>query len=447
MELLTNREIAVLFWLAASAAFVFAKESIRKAAVGVLRALFSRHLIPVYATTAVYISLITWFLALVGIWNDSHLKMTLIWAFFVALAEIFRMPTRAGEFIKFRQLFFDQLKVLVIVEYLVDYSSFSLVGELALVPILTFVVLLQSMSEGKEDLRPVYNLSTGILVVALIAYLWAAGREISADFESFASTKTLADFALPPLLTVLFLPYLFGLSLYSIYQTVFSALGVFIKDADIRRFAQSTSIMTFGTNIELLHRWRRDMVISKPKTKDEVRSLTRDVLRRHKNESTRRYYAPGEGWDPYVAKDFLAELGVETDEYHSFSETPNEWFASATIREPGDKYIGNHFSYYVDGEESVANTLKFDVSVFDDQNVDETIKKYLTFANMLAEKALGCPLSVTLIESMKNRRNHTEDLAGHAAIVEIYEYIKSVGGFEIKFTIRVKTPEFARATK
>ncbi len=435
MEIFTNREIAVLFWVSVGAVYVLSKPAIRKAVVAVLRALLSRHLTPIYATTAAYIALIVYGLALIGAWDVSHLKTTLIWAFFVAVVEVFRMPTKAGEFIKFRQLFFDQLKVLVVVEYLVGYTAFPLIVELALFPALTALVLKQAVSEGKEDLRPAYNLLTAVLAIIVLVYLWFAFRQIRADWQSFASIATLADFALPLVLTVLFLPYLFCLSLYAIYQTAFSTLKIFITDPDIRRFAHATAITTFGANVELLQRWRRDMVISKPKSKDGVRALTREVLRRRQNENTRRYFAPGEGWDPYVAKAFLSEFGAETDEYHRFAETSDEWCATAVIKEPADRFTANHISYHVEGDEGVAKTLKLDISVFDMEDVDATLKTFLAFANTLTEKAAGVPLSDALIENIVARRDYAEETGDYLATIKTYEYIEAVGGFEIYYAL------------
>lgn len=447
MELFTNREIAVFFWSSVGALWVLSQATFRNFFVAFAKHLFSKRLVPVFATTAAYVGLLVYGLSALGMWNWSHLKATLVWAVFVGIVELLRMPTTAGEFVKFRQLFNDQLKVLVIVEFLVGYTSFPLLIEMTLVPALFFLVLLQSVAEGKEELRTPYNVLTAILAFVVIVYLGFAIRRIVVNFSEFASIATFVDFALPGVLTVLFLPYLFLLSLYSIYEVDFSVLRIAIKDDGVRRFAQSTAILTFGANVELLHRWRRDVMMGKPKSKDDVRRITREVLRRRRNENTRRYYAPGEGWDPYIAKEFLAELGVKTDDYHCFHETPNEWFASATIGEPGEGYIGNHFSYYVDGDENVAKVLKFNVSVFDEQNFDETIKKYLAFTNVLTEKALGCPLSIALIESIVKRRNHAEELAGHTVDIDVYEYIKSVGGFEIKLTISANTPEPAVAAE
>ncbi|PQA87563.1 hypothetical protein [Hyphococcus luteus] len=443
MELFTNREIAVIFWTSAGALWVSSQAAFRSFFIASAKHVFSKRLAPVFATTAAYIGLLVYGLSALGVWNWSHLKATLFWAVFVGIVELFRMPTRAGEFVRFRQLFIDQLKVLVIVEFLVGYTSFPLLIEMMLVPALFFLMLMQSVAEGKEELRTPYNVLTTTLAFVVIVYLGFAVRQVVGNFNEFATIATFVDFALPGVLTILFLPYLFLLSLYSIYESDFSVLRIAIKDDGVRRFAQLTAILTFGANVELLHRWRRDVMIGKPKSKDDVRRITREVLRRRRNENTRRYYAPGEGWDPYVAKGFLAELGVKTDDYHCFHETPNEWCASATIGEPGEGYTGNYFSYYVDGEEYVANVLKFNVSVFDEQDVDETMKKYLAFANMLTEKALGCPLSNALIESIVKRRNHTEELAGHIVAIDVYEYIKSVGGFEVKLTISAKTPELA----
>ena len=447
MELFANREIAVIFWSSVGALWVLSQAAFRNFFIGFAKHLFSKRLAPVFATTAVYIGLLVYGLWAVGVWNLSHLKATLVWAVFVVIVEVSRMPIKSDEFVKFRQLFVDQIRVLVFVEFLVGYPSFPLLIEFALVPALFFLVLLQSVAEGKDDLRAPYNVLTTILALVVIVYVCFAVLQIVANFSEFATIATFVDFALPGVLTILFLPYLFLLSLYSIYNVVFSVLRIAINDHGVRRFAQSTAILTFGANVELLHRWRRDVMIGKPKSKDDVRRITREVLRQQRNEKTRRYYAPGEGWNPYVAKDFLVVLGVKTDDYHCFHETPNEWFASAKIGEPGEGYIGNHFSYYVDGEENVAKVLKFNVSVFDEQNVDETIKKYLAFANMLTEKALGCPLSNALIESIVKRRNHTEELAGHIVAIDVYEYIKSIGGFEVKLTISAKTSELAVASE
>lgn len=222
--LFSTREIASAFWLVLLAAWAFSKSDIRKAICRIGQSFFHlKILAPIFLMTA-YVWAIIAGLKAIGIWQADLLKDTIIWFCFGAAAMLARFVTANRPGNAFRETIADNLKVVILVEFLVNTYTFPLAVELALVLLLSFVAILGAVADTKKEFNAASKVLKGVQAILGMTILAAAVHRAWADWQNLESLDTLRSVALAPILTVSLLPFLYLLVLYAKYEIVFVRL-------------------------------------------------------------------------------------------------------------------------------------------------------------------------------------------------------------------------------
>ncbi|MEM8985436.1 MAG: hypothetical protein AAGC95_01825 [Pseudomonadota bacterium] len=444
MDIFSTRELALAIWLCAIIAVCIYFKTTRRLAISVVKHALHKRLVWVYCITVFYIVLIVLLLWQLGIWNITHLKSTIIWAVTVGFISLFRLPDRAEDFGFFRQVVIDNLKLIVILEFIISMKPFAFWQELILIPTATFLTLIAEFSKNKPEYRIAYKLFSGTMSILGVIVIIFAFKGVLGDLTGFFSLQTLSDFTLPPILTFLFLPYLYALALYNIYETAFVVLKMPIQDKKVRDYAYFASIVAFGNNVKLLHRWRRDVMIVKPKSVEAVKQTVRDVLHRRKRELKPVAVPLEQGWSPYIAKEYLVEAGLISGEYHrSLPELP-DWSSSSNHIDLGDGSLPNHISFYVDGDENVAKQLKLVLNVNEIDAADDATQIFVDLAEQLCEAALEHELPSELRVAIFARYNEAVTLNGKAVSVRHEDFENNELGYTAYFTTGHYVPSYMK---
>lgn len=442
MEVFSTRELAIGFWLCALIVFVLSRKSARDVVPGLLKYVFAKKLRPLYVAVFIYIVLMVAALAAFGLWNSTHLKSTIIWAVSVAFVSLFRLPDRAEDFSYFRQVIADNLKLIVVIEFIVSSYTFPLWIEVLIVPLATFLAIMVGFSEGKPELKILHTLFASVMNILGATILVFAFYELFEDLSSFATVQTLSEFTLPPILTFLFLPFLYGLAVYAMYETVFSVMKISIPDDAIRRHAQFKSLLTFRNNVKLLQRWRRDVAISKPKTIEAVDQSIRDVLHRRAKEQNPKDIPFEQGWSPYRAKEFLADNGLTSDEYHHILSDLDDCTASSNHLDLSSGPLPNNVYYCVNGDRDTAKQLKLIMNINETKHVTAAIDTLAELADALCQKALGVELPPPLRTAILHNSSASETIKGKSVSVTSKNFEGGMDGFTAYFTIGDYQPSY-----
>ena len=156
-------------------------------------------------------------------WDLSYLKDTILWLFTVAFVLVFSLNNvKDTKYLKI--IFFDSIKWVVVLEFLINVYSFSFIVELIMFPILLFFTVIQAFSETDEKFVQVKKMVTNILGLISIFFIVYAIYKTVIDYNSILTFKLLKTFLLPIVLTIIFIPFLYILALYSAYETYFIRL-------------------------------------------------------------------------------------------------------------------------------------------------------------------------------------------------------------------------------
>lgn len=233
-----DRELAILIWLLLFLAWVVSRTDLRRLLAGAVKAVVQPPLITVFALMMAYVGLLVYSLALVNIWTIELLGDTLFWVFGPAMILFFRVADASKDQHFFRRTCLLMLRFTVVLEFLVNLYPLNIVAELLLVPVLTFLGVMLAVAASRDNVKPIRTTLNVLLALIGIGMLGYAVVRIANHPADFATLGTLRKFVLPAMLTVGFLPFLYGAAVFLMYSGLRFRLTWEIKDVELARYAR-----------------------------------------------------------------------------------------------------------------------------------------------------------------------------------------------------------------
>lgn len=431
---LNNREIAALLWMFAFINWMTWKPNVRKSSVALFRAFFQRKIILSLAIAAIWICACIWILLQCGLWQWGNFKTTLVWVITFAFVTMLDINRVSEDNTYFRKTVRDTISATAAVAFVAESYSFSLPVELLFVPILVLVAGMKVMSEGKPELAQVNKLCYAILIIAGLTYFGYGAYQAVINFNEFASWFNFREFIVPILLSLLFLPFMYVFSAYVVYETIFVRLNCLVKDKALCRYAKYRAIFGFGLDLDLLRRWAREMTINHPLNRKEVKKMIAEVKSRKKKERYPPKVTHSEGWSPYVAKDYLMNIGLPTNDYHPTGD--GQWFASSKQLElESDGVISDGLAYYIEGDEHAAKRLKIKLYVNNPSASNASESHFQGACEILLRAAVG-NLPADLRERIKSGEVLNEVVGGRHILLKREDFNSGIhGGYMKKLTV------------
>ncbi len=381
---------------------MFLKADLRKAFGGVVRAVLARQILLSLAAMAIYIVIFVTLLAAADIWRWTNLKTTIVWVVTFAIVAMFDINRITEDDTFFRKTIRDAVNATVIVVFIAEFYTFSLPTELVLVPFITVVTVLYMFSQSQPESAMVEKLMGWVLTLVGLSFISYGIYQVSQNFREFATFDTGREFAVPIILSLLFLPFIYILSIYVTYEKVFLQLRFAISDRCVRKYAKTQAVLAFRTDLDFLRRWARSMVFSNPDNKEEVRRSIREIKKIKKREKHPPIVPPSEGWSPYAAMEFLRQEGLVTRDYHCAFD---EWIASSPYLSVGTGILTDDIAYYVEGDEFAAKRLKLTLDVNNPNDPQASEQKFFAIARTLLQRAVGEELGSSLSDHISSTDN------------------------------------------
>lgn len=236
------------------------------------------------------------------------------------------------------------------------------------------------------------------------------------SFDGFATMHNLREFLAPLFLSVLFLPYLYAISIIMTYETVGVATRFLIKDESLHSYAMRQALLHFRFDLDCLQRWRRNIGIFHPESKEQILEIISEVKSLKRRERQSEFVPYDLGWSPYASTKFLAKNGLETDDYHRSYD--DQWWASSRVLQvENESLFHGSIVYYVSGDEKAVKRLKLTLNVTDGSGGVTSDERFSAICEVLLKHAIGeVPI----------------DLLGHAMNGEQID--KVIGGRRVRLT-------------
>ncbi len=383
----SNREIAGFVWLAVFILFSIRKLDVRNSFAGLAKAFFQPLIVAPLALAATYVTGVVVLLERLQIWTVDNLKTTILWAFSFAFATMLDINRVSEDRTFFGKAVRDAVGITAALTFMIEFYSFSLPVELIAVPGLTLVGMMHVLSTHRPEHAAVGRILGSLLSLTGLGYLGYSLYRTVADVASFATLDTLREFGIPILLTVCFLPFLYLLVLYAVYERVFVGLRQSIKDDRLCRSAKWRAFFTFGPKLRLLERWAHSIARFNPDDRAKLLQSFAEIKMLAKREADPPPVQNEDGWSPYAAKDFLNAEGLPTRDYHRSFE--DEWFAGSGYLELGGGIIANNMAYYLNGNKNAVTELKLKLNINSPAEPAEAETRFREICHILLARSLG----------------------------------------------------------
>lgn len=405
MDLLSNREWAILTWL--TALFLYVRyaprmKPVRESTLGVIKRFFVWQIQSVLILALFYVSIVVYFLHESNLWHVGQLKNTVIWFSAVAFLSLFEIENYKKDSGLLKNAVLDNIKLVALIEFLIGYYVLSFWAELILFPTLVLTTLIHAYSQTDKRYKRIEKLFGAFLAIFCFLLIIYALYQLTANLLDFAKPETAEDFLLPPLLTFTYLPFIFFLVVYTTYENIFLRLRFSVEDKWVRRFTKIYAVIVFNLRIKELERWIWMLQVRDIKTIRDVFKAWRDFKDMRMVEKKPPSIPRNEGWSPYSAQEFLKDYGIETGHY---KELHGDWFASAPYVEFGIGLIPANITYYIDGNSRAARSLKVAVNINDPKGAEISRDKMLGAAETLFQKSTNHSLPNKVKEAIIKEEN------------------------------------------
>lgn len=227
-KLLSNREISILIWtvLFFGALIISSKGSFR-ILLNLIKTLFSKHFIPFYIVFALFFTITIVALNRITIWEFSLYKDFAYW-FLTTGIVLFFSANSLETYRDFTKVILTAISATIILEFIIDFYNFSLVWELIVIPIVTFISILSIVAEMKKDDRNsklVAKFLKNLLSIIGFGILAYGIYKLTISYFFFFTLSNLKSLLLPPIFTLMFLPLIYFTVLYMKYEKVFINLN------------------------------------------------------------------------------------------------------------------------------------------------------------------------------------------------------------------------------
>ena len=252
-EQFNNREIATFLWFLLIAPFFLTRAKICKSLSDFLRSLCHLKLLATILFMLLYSIILVAVLASIGFWNLLLLKDTIVWFSISAIAMMMRFATAANSEDILGKILRDNIKIVLLLEFLANAYTFSFLGELLFVPVVTTLVVVKVVADADEKLLPAAKLVDWILsICGLLLFSHVIGQVLT-DVQQISTVKTLRNILLAPCLSIAFSPCIYLVVLYTKYDEAFLRLELGRdKEKCVKRWARFRLLSHFRLNLKKL---------------------------------------------------------------------------------------------------------------------------------------------------------------------------------------------------
>ncbi len=260
IELFTTREQAIFIWIAFFIIWAVFQKNIRTAILGLFKAFLQKQIAIAFTVMFFYVALIVYLFSQIQLWEAVLLKDTIFWLLGTAFVLFMNLNKTSENEHYFKNIISENLKLLLVLVFIINFYTFHLLVELILVPLILFIVMMNAVAESKDEYMPIKKLTDFIMVtwgifIAVFAIASALG-----DYHSLLTADNLRTFLLPLFLTLAFLPFLYGFAVFMAYENIFVRLNISVgkRDENLARKAKRKIFRAFGLNLGRLNKFSKE---------------------------------------------------------------------------------------------------------------------------------------------------------------------------------------------
>ena len=221
MSILSTREWATLIWGCIFMLYVLCHREIRKSLWNVIVIFFDKKLRTLWEIILLYVLTITMVFCYLPIWENIYIKDIIIWFLFSGLIYCMNAVSSEADETYIKKILKDNLKFTMILEFFMSTFTFNIWIELAIIPVITIITVMNVIAERKEEYKSVHKLLDSILAIAGFWIFYETIKIGINEYKQLNIINTLVSFMIPIVYLILIIPLEYILELYSKYEVLF----------------------------------------------------------------------------------------------------------------------------------------------------------------------------------------------------------------------------------
>lgn len=221
MSILSTREWATLIWGCIFILYVLCHRKIRKSLWNVIVIFFDKRLRILWEIILLYVLTITMVFCYLPIWENIYIKDIIIWFLFSGLIYCMNAVSSEADETYIKKILKDNLKFTMILEFFMSTFTFNIWIELAIIPVITIITVMNVIAERKEEYKSVHKLLDSILAIAGFWIFYETIKIGINEYKQLNIINTLVSFMIPIVYLILIIPLEYILELYSKYEVLF----------------------------------------------------------------------------------------------------------------------------------------------------------------------------------------------------------------------------------
>lgn len=221
MSILSTREWATLIWGCIFMLYVLCHREIRKSLWNVIVIFFGKKLRILWEIILLYVLTITIVFCYLPIWENIYIKDIIIWFLFSGLIYCMNAVSSEADETYIKKILKENLKFTMILEFFMSTFTFNIWIELAIIPVITIITVMNVIAERKEEYKSVHKLLDSVLAIAGFWIFYETIKIGINEYKQLNIINTLVSFMIPIVYLILIIPLEYLLELYSKYEVLF----------------------------------------------------------------------------------------------------------------------------------------------------------------------------------------------------------------------------------
>lgn len=221
MSILSTREWATLIWGCVFMLYVLCHKETRKSFWNVIVIFFDKKLRILWEIILLYVLTITMVFCYLPIWENIYIKDIIIWFLFSGLIYCMNAVSSEADETYIKKILKDNLKFTMILEFFISTFTFNIWIELAIIPVITIITVMNVIAERKEEYKSVHKLLDSILAIAGFWIFYETIKIGINEYKQLNIMNTLVSFMIPIVYLIFIIPLEYILELYSKYEVLF----------------------------------------------------------------------------------------------------------------------------------------------------------------------------------------------------------------------------------
>ena len=284
VSIFTTREIATAIWMIIFIVFCLSIKSIRKQIPGLLKVTFDKKLMILYSIIIGYVAIITYGFYKSIFWKNIFLKDILVWFIFTGFITCINAVMNKEGYIK--KKVYENIKITVIIEFLISMFTFSLVVEMIMIPVLSIIAIMDVIAEREEKYESAHKLFQFLLVTYGLVVLYQTIQRTISEYRELYKLDTVICFLIPIVYTLLMVPLEYCLEVFSAYQSLFIRMSFKEKDdKKLQRKNHFQIIKICTLSVKRIRIFQNNYLVKmyKMMREEEFQSIIDDFIKEMKN--------------------------------------------------------------------------------------------------------------------------------------------------------------------